>query len=98
MPEPLNNNTAEDNSLNNAFEGFKFKAMLITGNKKKEKKPTAALNQKMLVTTANLMELLDCGKHTALEIGHSANACVRLDRKLFWNVRLIQKYVDGISE
>lgn len=44
------------------------------------------------------MELLDCGKHTALKIGHMANACVRLDRKLFWNVRLIKNYVDNIAD
>lgn len=96
MPEPLN--TEKDNSLNDLFESFKFKTVLITGKKKKEKKTTADLSQKMLVNTANLMELLDCGKHTAIAIGHSANACVRLDRKLFWNVRLIQKYIDNISE
>ena len=96
MPEPLN--TEKDTSLNHLFENFKFKTVLITGKKKKEKKTAADLSQKMLVNTANLMELLDCGKHTAIAIGHSANACVRLDRKLFWNVRLIQKYIDSISE
>ncbi|WP_285825184.1 hypothetical protein [Schaedlerella arabinosiphila] len=96
MPEPLN--TEKDTSLNDLFENFKFKTVLITGKKKKEKKTAADLSQKMLVNTANLMELLDCGKHTAIAIGHSANACVRLDRKLFWNVRLIQKYIDSISE
>ena len=96
MPEPLN--TEKDTSLNDLFENFKFKTVLITGKKKKEKKTAADLSQKMLVNTANLMELLDCGKHTAIAIGHSANACVRLDRKLFWNVRLIQKYIGSISE
>lgn len=96
MPEPLN--TEKDTSLNDLFENFKFKTVLIIGKKKKEKKTAADLSQKMLVNTANLMELLDCGKHTAIAIGHSANACVRLDRKLFWNVRLIQKYIDSISE
>ena len=96
MVEPLN--TVKDNSLNDMLEGFKFKTVLITGKKKKEKTPAIALNQKLLVTTANLMELLDCGKHSAIAIGHSANACVRLERKLFWNVRLIQKYIDSISE
>lgn len=96
MPEPLN--TEKDTSLNDLFENFKFKTVLITGKKKKEKKTASDLSQKMLVNTANLMELLDCGKHTAIAIGHSANACVRLDRKLFWNVRLIQKYIDSISE
>lgn len=95
---PKLSNTTEPTSFNELFESFKFKTVLITGKKKKEKKPAADLSQKMLVTTANLMELLDCGKHTAISIGHSANACVRLDRKLFWNVRLIQKYIDNISE
>lgn len=96
MPKSLN--TAEPTSFNELFESFKFKPVLITGNKKKKKTSSENLNQKLLVNTANLMQLLDCGKHTAISIGHSANACVRLDRKLFWNVRLIQKYIDNISE
>ncbi len=58
----------------------------------------ASLDRKIMVDTAHLMALLDCGKHTALKIGHEAKACVRLDRKLFWNVRQIQKYVDNISK
>lgn len=74
-----------------------LKAIFIGGEKKKKRKPSVDLSQKMLVDTADLMELLDCGKHTAIAIGHSANACVRLGRKLFWNVRLVQKYIDSIS-
>lgn len=96
MPESLN--TEKDTSLDNLFNSFNFKPILITGKKKKEKSSSTNLDQKILVNTANLMELLDCGKHTAIKIGHMANACVRFDRKLFWNVRLIQKYVDNISE
>lgn len=57
-----------------------------------------SLDRKIMVDTTHLMQLLDCGKHTAITIGHAANACVRLERKLFWNVRQIQKYVDNISE
>lgn len=95
---PKLSNTTEPISFNELFESFKFKTVLITGKKKKKKTSSENLNQKLLVNTANLMELLDCGKHTAIAIGHSANACVRLDRKLFWNVRLIQKYIDNISE
>ena len=56
------------------------------------------LKQKMLVDTANLMKLLDCGKHTAIEIGNLAHAKVCFGRKLFWNVKLIQQYVDCIAE
>lgn len=58
---------------------------------------TIHLNNKILVDTNHLMLLLDCGKHTAVKIGHLANACVRLDRKLFWNVQRIKDYVDNIA-
>lgn len=96
MPE--SSNKVEDTSLNDLFESFKFKTVLITNKRKKKETSSVSLNQKILVTTANLMELLDCGKHTALAIGHMANACVRYDRKLFWNVHRIQEYIDNISE
>ncbi len=96
MPESAN--TAKDTSLNDLFESFKFKPILITGKKKEEKKSAENLNQKILVTTANLMELLDCGKHTAIDIGARANAKVCIGRKLFWNVKLVQAYIDSIAE
>ncbi len=64
----------------------------------KQKLPVADLNQKKLVNTANLMEILDCGKHTAIKIGTSARAKVCIERKLFWNVKLIQQYIDSIAE
>lgn len=63
-----------------------------------KKKKELDLNKKLLVDTPHLQELLDCGKKSAIEIGHRAGACVKLERKLFWNVRLVQKYVDDISE
>ncbi len=63
-----------------------------------KKKPTVNLNQKRLVDTNNLMEILDCGKHTAIKIGTNARAKVCMERKLFWNVKLIQQYLDSISE
>lgn len=71
--------------------------ILITDQRKKQEKVTD-LRQKMLVDTNNLMEILDCGKHTAIEIGNLANAKVCFGRKLFWNVKLIQQYVDSIAE
>lgn len=64
----------------------------------KQKPPVADLSQKKLVNTANLMEMLDCGKHTAVRIGTLAKAKVCMERKLFWNVKLIQQYLDSISE
>ena len=66
-------------------------------DKPKQKQQTN-LNQKRLVDTNNLMEILDCGKHTAIRIGTEAKARVCMERKLFWNVKLIQQYLDSISE
>lgn len=63
-----------------------------------QKKPLVNLNQKRLVDTNHLMEILDCGKHTAIKIGNLAQARVCFERKLFWNVKLIQQYIDSISE
>lgn len=64
----------------------------------KKPKSTADISQKRLVDTSNLMEMLDCGKHTAIEIGTLARARVCIGRKLFWNVKLIQQYIDSIAE
>lgn len=44
------------------------------------------------------MNVLDCGRHTALEIGKQAGAKVCIGRKLFWNVKRIQQYIDDIAE
>lgn len=95
MHEPLQ--TTGGVFPNGLYESSMSEPIFITFKKDKKRKPAVDLNQKILVSTADLMELLDCGKHTAIAIGHAANACVRLDRKLFWNVRLIQKYIDSIS-
>ena len=64
---------------------------------KKKKKSALPLNQKLLVDTEHLMELLDCGKHMAIEIGTEPEAKVCFGRKLFWNVNIIQRYIDRIS-
>lgn len=61
-------------------------------------KKSSDLSQKRLVDTNHLMELLDCGKHTAIKIGNLANAKVCIERKLFWNVKRIQQYLDLIAE
>ena len=41
-----------------------------------KKKLVTNLSQKRLVDTNNLMEILDCGKHTAIKIGNLAKAKV----------------------
>ena len=54
-------------------------------------------NTYIAVSTATLMELLNCGKKTAIEIGSKACAKVCVGRKILWNVRLIQEYLNVVA-
>lgn len=53
---------------------------------------------KMTVTTAELKELLSCGRDTALKIGNSAGAKITVDRRVLWNVGKVKAYIDQISK
>lgn len=57
-----------------------------------------SLYEKKTVNTATLMKILDCGKSTAIKIGNNAGAKVCIGRKLLWNMKLIQQYLDNIAE
>lgn len=61
------------------------------------KKSEAIVNKKM-VDTAELQKMLCSGRKTAVEIGTSAKAKVQVGRRVFWNVKKIQEYIDAISE
>jgi hypothetical protein len=54
--------------------------------------------RKMMVDTMGLQEILSCGRQTALSIGIAANARVSCNRRVFWNVKKVQQYLDTISE
>ena len=64
----------------------------------KRKDPGLDLNKKLLVDTVHLQELLDCGYHTAVKIGTDAHALIKIERKLFWNVEIIKKYLNSDAE
>ena len=54
--------------------------------------------EKMLVDTLRLQELLCAGRPVAVKIGTDAKACVRVGRRVFWSVDKIRKYLDSVSE
>ena len=56
--------------------------------------PTALLT----VSTKNLMRLLDCGKPAAIKIGDSAGARISIGRKVLWNVKVIEQYLNRVAE
>lgn len=63
----------------------------------KTRKPECNVD-KMLVDTVELQAMLCSGRAAAVQIGTAAGAKVQSGRRVFWNVRKIQQYVDAISE
>lgn len=56
------------------------------------------VENKMLVDTNGLQEMLSAGRPAAVKIGTEAGARVQSGRRVFWNVRKVQQYIDAISE
>ena len=52
----------------------------------------------LCVDTAELQNILNSGRQTAVRIGTDASARFKIGRRVFWNVSKIQKYLDTISE
>lgn len=53
--------------------------------------------EKILVDTCELQEILCSGRAAAVNIGTAAGARVQNGRRVFWNVKKVQQYVDAIS-
>ena len=53
--------------------------------------------RKMAVTTDRLMEYLDCGRLTAVKIGEAAGGRIKIGKRVLWNLRKIQDYVDALD-
>lgn len=53
---------------------------------------------KASIDTKELQEMLSCGRVTAVQIGNNANAKIQIGRRVLWNVRKINDYLDSISE
>ncbi len=56
------------------------------------------VENQMLVDTNGLQEMLSAGRPAAVKIGTEAGARVQSGRRVFWNVRKVQQYIDAISE
>ncbi|MBQ4536227.1 MAG: hypothetical protein II994_01255 [Lachnospiraceae bacterium] len=55
-------------------------------------------NSPILVDTLGLQEMLCAGRPAAIKIGTEAGARVQAGRRVFWNVKKVQQYLDQISE
>lgn len=54
-------------------------------------------NEKILLDTEGLRTLLSCGLVTAKEIGTKADARVQIGRRVFWNRKKVEAYIERIS-
>lgn len=55
------------------------------------------LCEKMALDTTDLMQVLSCGRSTAVEIGEAAGARIQIGKRVLWNVESIQRYLDSIA-
>ena len=70
----------------------------MEGDEKMNKTNKIFDNEKVSVDTEGLQRLLMAGRKTAVEVGTAAGARIQVGRRVFWNVKKIQKYLDSISE
>ena len=54
-------------------------------------------NNAIMISVEQLQERLNCGYKTAVKIGKDAKASVSVGRRVFYNVKLIEKYVDKLA-
>lgn len=59
---------------------------------------STSIDNSLAVSTSVLMKMLNCGKPTAIRIGTEAGAKIVIGRKILWNPRIVQRYLDDISE
>ncbi len=50
------------------------------------------------VDTEGLMEILGAGRKVAIRVGTEAGARIQVGRRVLWNLRKIEAYLDSISE
>lgn len=55
------------------------------------------LSNRITVNTESLSEMLDCGRATAVKIGEAAGARIQMGKRVLWNVRKVENYLDCIS-
>lgn len=55
-------------------------------------------DETMTADTLHLMEMLQVGRATAVQIGTEAEARIQIGRRVLWNVEKIREYLNEISE
>ncbi|MDL2301033.1 hypothetical protein LJC58_01615 [Lachnospiraceae bacterium OttesenSCG-928-D06] len=58
----------------------------------------AVLDNKKTVDTVGLQTMLSCGRKSAVDVGVAAGARIQVGRRVLWNIKKVQQYLDAISE
>lgn len=61
------------------------------------KRPEAPLYP-VAVNTDGLKEVLGCGYQTAVMIGNNAGAKITIGKRVIWNIKTIQEYLDKLEK
>ncbi len=57
-----------------------------------------SFDNRITLTSEELALFMGCGRKAAVNAGMEAGARVQIGRRVLWNVRKIQDYLDQISE
>lgn len=57
-----------------------------------------SFDNRITVTSDELALFMGCGRKAAVNAGTEAGARVQIGRRVLWNVRKVQEYLDRISE
>lgn len=63
----------------------------------KTRESNIPVEQRLTVDTDSLCKLLNCGRHTAVQIGDLAHARIVMNTRVLWSVQKVQEYVYDIS-
>lgn len=55
-------------------------------------------SKRKAVDTVELQAMLGTGRKTAVDIGMAAGARIQVGRRVLWNVKKVERYLDSISE
>ena len=62
---------------------------------KTKRNNSLCISQRITVNTETLAEYLDCGRATAVRIGNSAGARLKIGSRVLWRVDLIENYLNN---
>ena len=67
-------------------------------NQSNEMGDVIEMKDKMAVDTKTLQVMVGAGRKSAVEIGTAAGAKIQIGRRILWNTRKVQRYLDAMSE